>query len=128
MALPQLASRLLKTNTLKDSESLNKYCPLSRIPFSSKVLERPTFVQIFQSSFLFNHFQSSFRPYHFTKTALTKVVSDLFAYYGLRFHLAHLLLDLRETFDTIDICRHLENALGVSGLGSTQCGSFMKMC
>ena len=110
---------LLKKPKL-DTSTLANYRPISNLPFISKVLEKIVLVQI--NSFLEQNnvlevFQSGFRKYHSTETALTKIISDLRQNSDANKVSILILLDLSAAFDTIDhdiLINRLENLIGFS--------------
>ena len=70
----------------------------------SKVLEKVVLSQILQhvnSNKLLSDFQSAYRPYHSTETALLKVTHDLLSAMDDGTISELVLLDLSTTFDTI---------------------------
>ena len=110
---------LLKKANL-DPNCLRNYCPVSNLPFLSKVLERivlKQFLQHLESHSLLEPFQSAYRKCHSMETALLHVVNDLQA--SDSGHVSILsLLDLSAAFDTIDhdiLIKRLHTTFGCSG-------------
>lgn len=103
-----------------DSSILANYRPISNLPFISKVLEKIVATQI--NSFLtenniLEEFQSGFRKYHSTETALTKIISDLRINSDENKVSILVLLDLSAAFDTIDhdiLISRLEKYVGLT--------------
>ncbi len=87
-----------------DPNDLNNYRPISNLPFISKILERTVAAQLeshLQSSDIYEHFQSGFRPKHRTETALVKVINDLLLAADSCFLSILIILDISAAFDTI---------------------------
>ncbi len=109
---------LLKKPNL-DPTVLSNCRPVSTLSFMSKILEKIVFHQL--QSFLngnkiFEAFQSGFRKYHSTETALVKVLNDILLIAGKSMVL--VLLDLSAAFDTVDhavLISRLEHCAGIRG-------------
>ena len=87
-----------------DYNDLNNYWPVSNLCFIVKILDRLILSQAsyYLNSHLYNTFQSAYRPYHSTETALLKVVNDLFLSLNKGKTSVLALLDFYSAFDTID--------------------------
>ena len=95
------------------------YRPISNLNTISKVLEK-----LFQARLIphfspsFCPFQSAYRRFHSSETALLKIVSDLFEATESGCATILVSLDLSAAFDTIDhsvLERRLEHTFGVCG-------------
>uniref|UniRef100_A0A8C6SKQ3 Reverse transcriptase domain-containing protein n=1 Tax=Neogobius melanostomus TaxID=47308 RepID=A0A8C6SKQ3_9GOBI len=111
---------LLKKPNL-DPDILANYRPISNLPFISKVLEKVVAKQLcshLQDNSLFEKFQSGYRTYHSTETALVKVTNDLLLAADAGLASILVLLDLSAAFDTIDhniLLQRLETDVGIRG-------------
>uniref|UniRef100_A0A3B5R938 Reverse transcriptase domain-containing protein n=1 Tax=Xiphophorus maculatus TaxID=8083 RepID=A0A3B5R938_XIPMA len=111
---------LIKKNNL-DKSPMQNYRPISNLPFISKVIEKAVCEQL--TSFLtitnsFDSFQSGFRAYHSTETALVKVFNDIHINTDCGRTTVLVLLDLSAAFDTVDhdiLLNRLESWVGLSG-------------
>ncbi len=107
--------------TQLDPKELINYRPISNLPFLPKILEKVVSSQIFsflEKSDICEDFQSGFRPYHSTESALIRVTNNLLLSSDRGRISLLVLLDLSATFDTIDhniLLNRLENDVGIRG-------------
>ena len=111
---------LLKKHNLPHDD-LSSYRPISNLNFLSKVLERIIHSRINSHLQTFPSicpFQSAYRKFHSTETALLRIYNDLLLASNKQKVSALVLLDLSAAFDTIDhnklLCR-LSSNFGFSG-------------
>uniref|UniRef100_A0A672H6K2 Reverse transcriptase domain-containing protein n=1 Tax=Salarias fasciatus TaxID=181472 RepID=A0A672H6K2_SALFA len=110
----------LKKPTL-DPSILVRYRPVSTLPFISQALEKVVHAQFLNHLHLHNlyeRFQSGFRPFHSTETALVRVINDLLVTVDRGSPSLLLLLDLSAAFDTVDhtiLLHRLRTTVGLSG-------------
>ncbi|KAI2648116.1 RNA-directed DNA polymerase from mobile element jockey [Labeo rohita] len=111
---------LIKKPQLDPSELAN-YRPISNLPFMSKILEKVISAQLcsfLQKKYIYEEFQSGFRPHHSTETALVKITNDLLLASDQGCISLLVLLDLSAAFDTIDhdiLIDRLQNYAGIQG-------------
>jgi hypothetical protein len=115
-----LVKPLLKKHNLP-SEDLSSYRPISNLNFISKIIERiihnrlTNHLSSFQSVSLF---QSAYRKFHSTETALLRIQNDLLLASDQQQVSALILLDLSAAFDTIDhhiLLTRLSTFYGITG-------------
>ncbi len=109
---------LLKKPSL-DTSDLNNFHPISVVPFISKILEKAVFCQL-QLFLNKNHisevFQSGFKPFHSTESALLRVFNDIYTTTDAGDSV--ILLDLSAAFDTVDhtlLLSRLQSHVGIKG-------------
>ena len=95
--------------------------PVSNLAYISKVTERAVFNQTYDHivrSGLYPLFQSAYRRYHSTETALVKVANDILLNMNTQRVTLLVLLDLSAAFDTVDhgiLLRRLNTTFGIRG-------------
>ncbi len=112
---------LIKKPKLDPCELAN-YRPISNLLFMSNILEKVVSTQLCSfllKNYIYEEFQSGFRPRHSTETALVKITNDLLlaSDQGCISSLL-VLLDLSAAFDTIDhdiLIDRLQNYTGIQG-------------
>uniref|UniRef100_A0A8C6L025 Reverse transcriptase domain-containing protein n=1 Tax=Nothobranchius furzeri TaxID=105023 RepID=A0A8C6L025_NOTFU len=110
----------LKKPSLDPDDPMN-YRPISNLPFLSKVLEKIVAIQVCEhlnTNDLFEEFQSGFREYHSTETALVRVTNDILMASDKNLVSVLVLLDLSAAFDTVDhnvLLERLEHVVGIKG-------------
>ena len=115
-----LITPLLKKSNL-DPDILKNYRPVSNLSFLSKTLERIVAMRITKYmtvNNLHDHFQSAYKAYHSTETALLKVQNDVLRTLDKQGVTVLVLLDLSAAFDTIDhsvLLSRIQSLLGISG-------------
>jgi hypothetical protein len=110
---------LIKKSSLCPND-LTNYRPISNLNFLSKILERVVANQIhahLSANDLFLHFQSAYRKYHSTETALLAVHDHIISAMENGKVTALILLDLSAAFDTVDhsiLLHRLQHWFGLS--------------
>ena len=109
---------LLKKSGL-DQDLLKNYRPVSNLPFISKVLEKVVDKRLqrhLSENKLHEGFQSAYRRFHSTESALLKVQNAILQSLDNNCATVLVLLDLSAAFDTIDhqtLLHRLENLFGI---------------
>ena len=112
---------LLKKKSL-DPNVLQRFRPVSNLPFESTLIEKLVLGQLFRHldhNNLWHTFQSAYRPKHSTETALLRVLNDLLTASDSGSISILTLLGLRAAFDTIDhsiLLVRLESTFGIRDL------------
>lgn len=106
---PSVLKHAVVTPILKksgvESECLSNYRPVSNLPFISKVIEKVVKIRLqkyLNDRDLFETFQSGYRAYHSTETALIRVQNQILSAIDDNELALLVLLDLSAAFDTID--------------------------
>jgi hypothetical protein len=120
----------LKKHSLP-SEDLSSYRPISNLNFISKILERIIHNRInnhLQSFPSISPFQSAYRKFHSTETALLRISNDLLTACNEQKVTALILLDLSAAFDTIDhkiLLSRLRTTFGICGTALSLLSSYL---
>jgi len=109
---------LLKKISL-DPEVLKNFRPVSNLSFISKLIEKVVAIQFtthLKDNNLLENFQSAYKQFHSTETALLRVSNDILRSIDNKQCVALTLLDLSAAFDTIDhsiLLNILKDNLGI---------------
>jgi len=115
-----ITPRLKKSNM--DPADVKSYRPISNLSVASKLLERLVAQQLLRHLNRFGllpRFQSAYRAYHSTETAVLKVLTDILLAIDSGDLSALVLLDLSAAFDTVDhdiLIQWLTTSYGLSGM------------
>ncbi|KAK6179717.1 hypothetical protein SNE40_012018 [Patella caerulea] len=110
---------LIKKKSL-DPEIEKNYRPVSNLSFISKLLERVISKQLtshVRENNLLEPFQSAYRKFHSTETALVRVHNDILTALDNQNCILLILLDLSAAFDTVDhqiLINRLETDFGIT--------------
>ena len=121
---------LLKKHNLPQN-ALSSYRPISNLNFLSKVLERVICSRINSHLSTFPSicpFQSAYRKFHSTETALLRIHNDLLLASDRKEATALVLLDLTAAFDTVDhqiLLTRLNEFFGFSGKAYSMICSYL---
>ena len=121
---------LLKKPTL-DSNDIKNYRPISNLSFLSKLIERVIANRLqshLSSNGLLSEYQSAYRKFHSSETALLRVQNDILVSLDSGHSTALLLLDLSAAFDTIDhniLLHRLQHWFGISSTALSLLSSFL---
>src|SRR5271170_6549513 len=124
---------LLKKHSLP-RDDLSSYRPISNLNFVSKVLERIIHTRLTNYLHSFPSicpFQSAYRKFHSTETALLRIHNDLTLSINEQKVSALVLLDLSAAFDTIDhhiLINRLSSAFGISDSAPSVLSSYLLDC
>ena len=113
--VPRLKRESLDINDLKN------YRPISNLSFLSKLLEKCVYGQINEhllANQLLSQFQSAYRQYYSSKTAMVKVHNDIVQLLDSNLNVMVMSFDLSCTFDTVDhthLIKKLHHCFGIDG-------------
>ena len=122
--MPESLKTAIITPLLKklDMELIKKnYRPVSNLPFLSKLIEKAVAIQLIDhlvENKLMDTFQSAYRKFHSTETALLRVQNDILMGMDKGKVAMLLLLDMSAAFDTIDheiMLKRLSERCGIKG-------------
>jgi len=105
-----------------DVNVLANYRPISNLSYMSKLIERAVADQVFafvELSGKLPVFQSAYRPFHSTETALVKIYNDLVLGVDKGLIVGLVLLDMSAAFDTVDysiLLERLKKTFGIDGV------------
>ena len=110
-------------NSDADFEQFQNFRPISNLKVVSKLVEKAVAIQLtdhVMSHHLDETFQSAYKNFHSTKTALVRVQNHVLCAIDNNESVILLLLDLSAAFDTVDhsiLLSRLRDRFGVKGTG-----------
>ena len=114
-----------------DFKQFTNFRPISNLKFISKLIEKSVTVQL-KKHVMTNHldetFQSAYKEFHSTETALLRVHNDILCSLDQNKSVILLLLDLSAAFDTVNhaiLISRLSNRFGVKGTALAWCKSYL---
>ena len=133
--LPTSQKHAIVTPLLKkpglDTADMGNYRPVSNLSFMSKVVERVVASQLndyLVANNLLPRFQSAYRKWHSTETAMLQVWSDFLKAADVRHVTLLSLLDMSAAFDCVDhsiLLQRLRSTVGLSGVVLDWIDSFL---
>ena len=114
-------SPLLKKNGLNPEDPVN-YRPISNLVTISKMLERLFLSRLkehISKSTNFSKFQSAYRQFHSTETAMLKILNDVYITADGKKSTCLVALDLSAAFDTLDHTTLLDRLRVTFGINSS---------
>ena len=88
-----------------DLDDVNNYRPISILPITMKIFEKVIHQQVsefFERNNIISQFQSGFRNYHSTDTAVSFVSDFILEEIAKKKYVGAVLIDLKKAFDTVD--------------------------
>ena len=104
-----------------NADELKNFRPISNLPFLSKILEKMANVQLLQHKDTHNCrevFQSAYKEFHSTETALLRIQNDLLLALDKKQCVFMVMLDLSAAFDTVNhqkLLDRLHTTFGIRG-------------
>ena len=115
-----------------DRNDLKSYRPVANVPFLSKVIEKVATCQVINhvdSYTLGEQFQSAYKRFHSTETALLRVKNDILHSLDKSKAVLMVLLDMSAAFDTVDhdiLLQRLHTQFGISSTVNTWFSTYIK--
>ena len=120
---------LLKKPTL-NHEDLKNYRPVSSLPYISKLIEKIVVHRLNEhmtKHHLHEYYQSAYRMFHSTETALLRVHNDICQAIDKKRCVYLVLLDLSAAFDTVEhsvLLGRFQESLGITSSALDWCDSY----
>ena len=114
-----------------DFEQFQNFRPISNLKVVSKLVEKAVAIQLtyyVMAHHLDETFQSAYKNFHSTKTALVRVQNDILCAIDNNEFVILLFLDLSAAFDTVDhsiLLSRLRNRFGVIGTAAAWFESYL---
>ena len=119
---------------LLDKEIFSNYRPVSNLTYVSKLIQRAISKQLvdhLESNNLAETFQSAYKQYHSTETALTVVTNNILTVLDRKQAVLLVSLDLSAAFDMVDhtvLLKQLEVRVGLGDIALHWMESYLTQC